>query len=176
MLSRAMNGKILIVAAAALLLAACESDGGSTGSGPTVQIDDSPRVASVGTGIVDSVTYEPGSQGELDAVVGSKVLFGYDRYDLSGLAQQVLREQADWMNKYPRVAITVEGHADERGTREYNLALGARRANAVKRYLGSLGVRDDRVRTISYGKERPEVVGSSEGAWSQNRRAKTVVE
>lgn len=118
----------------------------------------------------------PGSQRELEAMAGRRVYFGYDRYDLNGQAQQVLRNQAAWLKQYPQKNIIVEGHCDERGTREYNLALGARRANAVRRYLMVLGVDGDRIRTISYGKERPEVAASNETAWARNRRAITLVE
>ena len=90
-------------------------------------------------------------------------------------AVATLRKQASWLRKYPSTTVTIEGHADERGTREYNLALCERRANAVKEYLSTLGVSEDRMKTISYGKERPAVLGSNEWAWSQNRRAVTVV-
>jgi len=118
----------------------------------------------------------PGSQEDLTVNVGDRVYFGYDRYDLTPEALQQLQLQAQWLNQYPNVGITVEGHADERGTREYNLALGDRRANSVRDYLVSLGVSASRVKTISYGKERPEVPGSDAQSWAQNRRAVTHVE
>lgn len=117
----------------------------------------------------------PGSQEDLTVNVGDRVYFGYDRTDLTPEALQQLQLQAQWLNQYPNLSITVEGHADERGTREYNLALGDRRASAVRDYLVSLGVSASRVKTISYGKERPEVMGSDPQAWAQNRRAVTVV-
>ncbi|MBU6234829.1 MAG: peptidoglycan-associated lipoprotein Pal [Alphaproteobacteria bacterium] len=117
----------------------------------------------------------PGSQDDLTVNVGDRVYFGYDRYDLTPEALQQLQLQAQWLNQYPNVNITIEGHADERGTREYNLALGDRRANAVRDYLVSLGVSASRVNTISYGKERPEVAGSDAQSWAQNRRAVTHV-
>src|SRR5690606_13012106 len=108
--------------------------------------------------------------------VGDRVFFGYDRYDLAAEARATLEKQATWLQQYPNLVITIEGHADERGTREYNLALGERRANSVKNYLVALGVPASRITTISYGKERPAVVGSDEMAWSQNRRGVTVVQ
>lgn len=122
-----------------------------------------------------SGTAIPGSQDDLTVNVGDRVYFGYDRYDLTPEALQQLQLQAQWLNQYSSVSITIEGHADERGTREYNLALGDRRANAVRDYLVSLGVSASRVNTISYGKERPEVAGSDAQSWAQNRRAVTHV-
>jgi len=116
-----------------------------------------------------------GSQEDLTVNVGDRVYFGYDRYDLTPEALQQLQLQAQWLNQYPNTSITVEGHADERGTREYNLALGDRRANAVRDYLVSLGVSSSRVQTISFGKERPEVTGSDAQSWAQNRRSVTRV-
>ncbi len=118
----------------------------------------------------------PGSQEDLTVNVGDRVYFGYDRYDLTPEALQQLQLQSQWLAQYPNVNITIEGHADERGTREYNLALGDRRANAVRDYLTSLGVSGSRVKTISYGKERPEVAGSDAQSWAQNRRAVTHID
>ena len=117
----------------------------------------------------------PGSQQDLVVNVGDRVFFGYDQFDLSPEARATLERQAAWLKQYPNVNITVEGHADERGTREYNLALGEKRASSTKSYLMSLGVDGSRVNTISYGKERPAVPEASAAAWSQNRRAVTVV-
>lgn len=118
----------------------------------------------------------PGTQADFVVNVGDRVFFGYDQYDLSQEARDTLGRQANWLAQYANLRITVEGHADERGTREYNLALGERRANAVKNYLIALGVDAGRVTTVSYGKERPAVPGSNDTAWSQNRRGVTVVE
>jgi peptidoglycan-associated lipoprotein len=101
--------------------------------------------------------------------------FDYDKSEIKPEGRQVLQRQADWLKKYSNVTVTVEGHCDERGTREYNLALGERRATAVKKMLVALGVTPNRVSTISYGKERPAVPGSTEAAWAQNRRGVTVV-
>jgi len=118
---------------------------------------------------------EPGTQADLTVNVGDRVYFGYDRYDLTEEARMTLEQQASWLKRFPSLTITVEGHADERGTREYNLALGERRANSVQNYLVALGVDPRRIMTISYGKERPAVPGSNEAAWSQNRRSVTTV-
>ena len=116
-----------------------------------------------------------GSQEDLVINVGDRVFFGFDSYDLNSDAQQRLQDQAAWLKQYSDVSITVEGHCDERGTREYNIALGERRAQAMKNYLIGLGVSAGRISTISYGKERPAVLGSNDAAWDQNRRAVTVV-
>jgi peptidoglycan-associated lipoprotein len=117
----------------------------------------------------------PGSQQDLAQTAGDRVFFEFDRSDITPEAQQILQRQAEWLQHYPNVTVTIEGHCDERGTREYNLALGARRANAVKEYLVSLGVSAARVDTISYGKERPVCTESTEDCWAQNRRGVTVI-
>lgn len=118
----------------------------------------------------------PGSQQDLVVNVGDRVFFGYDQYNLTPEAQRTLELQAEWMKRYTSTTITIAGHADERGTREYNLALGDRRANSVKNYLVALGIDPRRVTTISYGKERPAVLGSNPSAWAQNRRGVTTVD
>lgn len=111
-----------------------------------------------------------------NAVNGQNVIyFDTDRYNVDSADMAALQTQAQYLAQYPNITITVEGHADERGTREYNLALGERRANAAKNYLVSLGVATNRIRTVSYGKERPVALGSNEAAWAQNRRAVSVV-
>ena len=116
-----------------------------------------------------------GSQEDFLASVSSdRVFFDTDKYDIDMEDQSVLRSQAQWLGANPGVNVTIEGHCDERGTRDYNLALGERRANAAKNYLASLGVNPARITTISYGKERPAAMGSDEQAWAQNRRAVTV--
>jgi peptidoglycan-associated lipoprotein len=117
----------------------------------------------------------PGSAEDFRVNVGDTVHFAYDQYSVQDADKATLQKQATWLNRYPQVRVSVEGHADERGTREYNLALGARRANAVKEYLVSLGVSTARVETISYGKERPICTESNESCWAQNRRGVTVV-
>jgi peptidoglycan-associated lipoprotein len=117
----------------------------------------------------------PGSAEDFRVNVGDTVHFGYNEYSIQDTDKGILGRQAAWLAKYPAVRVSVEGHADERGTREYNLALGARRANAVKEYLVSQGVSTGRVETVSYGKERPICTESNEACWAQNRRGVTVV-
>jgi peptidoglycan-associated lipoprotein len=106
--------------------------------------------------------------------VGDSVQFALDRYDLTPEAEATLQRQAALLQRHPQVAVTIEGHADERGTREYNLALGERRADTVRNYLIALGIPSDRIAVISYGKERPECPEASEGCWAKNRRGVTV--
>jgi peptidoglycan-associated lipoprotein len=117
----------------------------------------------------------PGSAQDFTVNVGDRIFFDTDSTSVRADAQQTLDRQAQWLARYPKYAITVEGHADERGTREYNLALGARRAAATKEYLASRGVPANRMKTISYGKERPVAVCDDISCWSQNRRAVTVL-
>ena len=119
----------------------------------------------------------PGSQEHFRQVMAGRdtIYFDTDMFNIDAQDQAALREQANYLSQFPNVRATVEGHADERGTREYNLALGERRANAAKNYLISLGVPAERVSTVSYGKERPSALGSNEQAWARNRRAVTIV-
>jgi peptidoglycan-associated lipoprotein len=117
----------------------------------------------------------PGSQQDLAQTAGDRVFFEFDRSDVTPEAQQTLQRQAEWLQHYPNVSVTIEGHCDERGTREYNLALGERRANAAKQVLVAAGIPSSRISTISYGKDRPVVPGSNEEAWAQNRVAITTV-
>jgi peptidoglycan-associated lipoprotein len=117
----------------------------------------------------------PGSQQDFIVNVGDRVFFETDSSELTEQARATLDKQAIWLNQYNRYAFTIEGHADERGTREYNIALGARRAQTVREYLVSRGVPAQRMRTISYGKERPVAVCNDISCWSQNRRAVTVL-
>ena len=117
----------------------------------------------------------PGSVQEFTASVGDRVFFDTDVTDLNAADQATLDKQAAWLNQYSRYAFTIEGHADERGTREYNFALGSRRAEAAKDYLIAKGVAASRMKTISYGKERPVAVCNDISCWSQNRRAVTVL-
>ena len=127
----------------------------------------------LGLGGAGSAT--PGSTQDFTVNVGDRIFFDLDSTSIRADAQQTLDRQAQWLARYPNYAITVEGHADERGTREYNLALGARRAAATKEYLASRGVPANRMKTISYGKERPVGVCDDISCWSQNRRAVTVL-
>ncbi|HEY0413111.1 MAG TPA: peptidoglycan-associated lipoprotein Pal [Allosphingosinicella sp.] len=120
----------------------------------------------------------PGSRGDfLQSVgqAGDRIFFATDQYDIDDQDRATLDAQAAWLQRNPNVRVTIEGHCDERGTREYNLALGDRRANAAKNYLAAKGVNPARMTTISWGKEKPEALGSDEQAWAQNRRAVTVV-
>ena len=117
----------------------------------------------------------PGSQRDFVQNVGDIVYFTTDSTDLTPEAQQTLAKQARWLQQYPQYTITIEGHADERGTREYNIALGARRATTVREYLSRSGINGQRIRTISFGKERPVAVCNDISCWSQNRRAQTVL-
>jgi peptidoglycan-associated lipoprotein len=118
----------------------------------------------------------PGSPQDFVVNVGDRVFFDTDSTDLSQQARATLDKQAEWLNHYSNYAFTIEGHADERGTREYNIALGARRAQNVRNYLISRGIAAQRMRTISYGKERPVAVCDDISCWSQNRRAVTVLD
>jgi peptidoglycan-associated lipoprotein len=151
-----------------LLLAACSSTPETAPAGPG-------GPGGPGTAGIGSRNILPGSQQDLEASAGDRVFFAFDRSDITPEAQQILERQADWLRRYPNVTVTIEGHCDERGTREYNLALGERRAQAVKNVLVASGIPAARISTISYGKERPAVVGSSEEAYAQNRRAVTTV-
>lgn len=118
----------------------------------------------------------PGSQADFLASVNGRdtIHFALDKYDIDSISADILRVQAGWLLKYPAKKATIEGHADERGTRDYNLALGERRANSAKAFLVSLGVDASRLTTVSYGKERPVDPASTEEAWAKNRRAVTV--
>jgi len=117
----------------------------------------------------------PGSQQDFIVNVGDRVFFDTDSSELTAQSRATLDKQAQWLNQYSNYAFTIEGHADERGTREYNIALGARRAQTVREYLASRGVQAQRMHTISYGKERPVAVCNDISCWSQNRRAVTVL-
>ncbi len=118
-----------------------------------------------------------GSQAHFSQVMAGRdvIFFDTDKFDIDSEDAAALRSQAEYLLQYGRATATIEGHADERGTRDYNLALGERRANAAKNYLVSLGVSENRLRTVSYGEERPAATGSNESAWARNRRAVTVL-
>tara|TARA_Y100001935_G_C17168258_1_gene438854 strand:+ start:292 stop:816 length:525 start_codon:yes stop_codon:yes gene_type:complete len=170
--------KFLISSILVLFIAACAtkpkdaadtSGSGSSSSDSSVSESEGTITETSGSGIVS------GSQEDLIVNVGDRVFFGYDSSDLDSDALELLQDQVAWLKQNSSVSITIEGHCDERGTREYNLALGEKRAQAVKNYLIGLGISPDRVSTISYGKERPAVVGSNDGAWAQNRRSVTTV-
>jgi len=168
-----MRLKFLALLAAAVLVAGCssapEQSTTTGGSGGTPATSSTPATQAQPAGP------RPGSQEELVATVGDRVFFDYDSSSVKPDGRTVLNRQAAWLKQYGSVAITIEGHCDERGTREYNLALGERRANAVKDYLVAQGISPSRVKTISYGKERPVALGSNEAAYTQNRRGVTMV-
>ncbi len=117
----------------------------------------------------------PGTQRDFSVNVGDLVYFSSDSSDLTPESQATLQKQVQWLRQYPQFTVTIEGHADERGTREYNIALGARRATTVRNFLAQNGIQASRLRTISYGKERPVAVCNDISCWSQNRRAQTVL-
>jgi len=155
-----LNFGILIAAGAALFLAACS--------------DDAPEPGAP-TDVSTSSAVDPSSLQYFQQTVGDRVFFETDSSRLTGVGQQTLQRQAQWLNENAVVNAVVEGHADERGTREYNLALGARRAESARSFLIAQGVAAGRISTISYGKERPDALCSAENCWSQNRRAVTVL-
>ena len=162
----------LALAGALLALAACSSKpepaagvpGGPGGFG-----------GPGGPGGISASRLGPGSQQDLAATAGDRIFFAYDSAEIAPEGQLILQRQAEWLRRYPNVTVTIEGHTDERGTREYNLALGERRAQAARNVLVALGIPASRLSTISYGKERPEIPGSGEEGYAQNRRAVTVV-
>jgi peptidoglycan-associated lipoprotein len=140
--------KAIAAVAALTMIAACSNE---------------QKVPDAGTSVA------PGSIGDFKQNVGDRVYFDTDLSNIREDGRGTLAKQAEWLKKYTNYPITIEGKCDERGTREYNLALGERRANAVRQYLVAQGIPADRIKTISYGKERPEVVGSDEGSWARNR-------
>ena len=175
MIIKLISGALLV-----FFLAACSTTpkdtADSSGSGSSSSSSDvSSEGGTVTETSPESASIVPGSQEDLIVNVGDRVFFNYDSSELDSDAQELLQDQVAWLKQYSDVSVIIEGHCDERGTREYNLALGEKRAQAVKNYLISLGISSDRVSTISYGKERPAVVGSNDGAWAQNRRSVTIV-
>ena len=161
-----MNVKLLGALAGLSLLAACANPtpstttGAATGSGTTAATTGGPP---------------PGTEEDLVANVGDRVFYAFNESQLSGDAHGTLDHQAQWLQQYPQVAVQVAGNCDDRGTEEYNLALGERRANAARDYLVARGVTSSRISTISYGKDRPVAQGDDEQAWAQNRNAITAV-
>jgi peptidoglycan-associated lipoprotein len=136
---------------------------------------EAPAPSTGSTGPTDGVVTPGSSEDFKRSVTSDTVNFGLDMYDIDSTARGILDSQVVWLQRYPNVRVTIEGHADERGTREYNLALGDRRANSAKNYLVARGISPSRLTTISYGKERPLALGSDEESYAQNRRAVTVV-
>ena len=166
-----MNTRVAtgLMPASTIALAACQKKAPEELPPPPTETAPAPAPAPSGPGV--------GSQQHFIDAVGQQntvVYFDTDQYNIDAEDQAKLQRQAQYFSQYSQVNFTIEGHADERGTREYNLALGERRANAAKNYLVSVGVPANRIRTISYGKERPVALGSNQAAWAQNRRAATV--
>jgi len=157
-----MNLKFLILLAAVLLVAACQQSQPTTGN-------------TAGAGAAGTATTSSQNAQQQMVSAGDRIYFAFDRSDITPESRQVLLRQAALLNQNPSWTVTIEGHCDERGTVEYNLGLGERRATATKQALVALGVAAGRLNVISYGKERPAVVGHNEQAWAQNRRAVTVV-
>jgi peptidoglycan-associated lipoprotein len=151
--------------AAVSVLAACASKPAENGSGSQGMTSTAPSTGSV----------VPGSEEDLVANVGDRVFYEFNSSALTEAGQTTLSKQADWLAKYPNVTVQVAGNCDDRGTEEYNLALGNRRANAAKDFLVAKGVSSSRLTTISYGKDRPTALGDDEQAWAQNRNAITAV-
>ncbi len=172
-----MRFSLVMTFAAALLLAACST--------PSEEASTTSGTGSSGTGTTQQTTQPttpstipgppPGSQEALTVEVGDRVFFDYDKYNIRPDQRGTVEALAAWLDANPSVTLTIEGHCDERGTREYNLALGERRANSVRDYLVALGINPARLSSVSYGEERPAVLGSNDSAWAQNRRGVFVV-
>jgi peptidoglycan-associated lipoprotein len=173
-----MFQRILALFAVAFLFAACETASnvsGDSASGSSTGSATGSATSSAASSSSSTTAATQMSDAEKLAQVGNTVYFGFDSSELDGEAQATLDRQAAFLNVNPTMVVIIEGHADERGTREYNLALGDRRAVSVRDYLLAKGLNAARIRTVSYGKERPSVVGSNEDSWAKNRRAATVL-
>jgi len=194
--------RFLLLAAGAALLTACETASeidaiasGASGSSATTSTASSGTASSgssdsssssssstsssgaSGSSSESTTTYSYDTDPKTALIkVGDRVLFGYDSSELDDDDRSVLDNQAKFLNQNPSLKVTIEGHCDERGTREYNLALGEKRASAVKDYLISVGINSERISVVSYGKERPQVLGSNKAAWSMNRRSVTTID
>ena len=187
--------RFLLLAAGAALLTACETASeidaiasgasgssattstASSGSSDSSSSSSSSSTSSSGASSDSTTTYSYDTDPQTALIkVGDRVLFGYDSSELDDDDRSVLDNQAKFLNQNPSLKVTIEGHCDERGTREYNLALGEKRASAVKDYLISVGINSERISVVSYGKERPQVLGSNKAAWSMNRRSGTTID
>ena len=166
-----MKIKLLAIAALGAFATACAS---TPPAEDTTPVEPPRSVEPADTGANQPAGPIPGTTEHFVQTAGDRVFFDLDRNDLSAEGRETLRRQAAWLASYPDARILIAGNCDERGTRDYNLALGERRANAAKNYLVSIGIPANRIRTVSYGKERPVALGSNEAAWAQNRRAATV--
>lgn len=166
--------RTLALVSALFIITACNTTNSAKNAGATGGSSDViAKKYDIESGDLEAFSNLPGSK--VGARAHDRVFFGFDSSVLSSDAQATLNRQVKWLKKNPDSKVTVEGHCDERGTREYNLALGDRRANAVKNYLVSSGISAGRITPISYGKERPAVVGSNHAAWAENRRGVTIV-
>ena len=173
-----------VLMASLLLLTACAGTDAMDDAAATPSTTTSTSSASDGAGDGSDIIAadvppiadpDPGTEGDLELNVGDRVFFATDSSELNEQSQITLQRQSEWLLRYPDIHVRIEGHADERGTREYNLGLGQRRANQTREYLISLGINANRLSTISYGKERPLALCSNENCWKQNRRAVTTV-
>lgn len=169
---------LAFVVGALFVLTACEStpskQSASSGDGASNVPSGGQKSRRSGKPPPAGFQIQPGSRQDFVINVGDRVFFGFDKSSLKPPARTTLEKQAVWLKKFPAVQVTVEGHADERGTREYNLALGERRANSARDYLVALGINPNRIRVVSFGKERPVALGHDENSWRQNRRGVTV--
>lgn len=166
--------RLVLIATAAASMAACASRPKPAPPAPAAPppppaAEPAPPTGAVGESVL------PGSERDFVINAGDRVYFDFDRFDLRTDAQPILDAQAAWLQRYPAVRVRIEGNTDDRGTREYNLALGARRANAVRDYLVAHGVTSDRIATVSYGKEQPLDPGTGEEAWAHNRNSHTAI-
>jgi peptidoglycan-associated lipoprotein len=167
--------RLAALVVAASLLTACSSKKNSAGLGLGANGQNPNAVGYAGGNRYGSGPVTPGTERDFTVNVGNKVFFETDSSRLTADAQETLRGQAKWLNQYPNHTITIEGHSDERGTREYNLGLAAKRAQMIKNFLAQQGVNSARLRTISYGKERPVAMCEDISCWSQNRRGVTLL-
>ena len=161
MMRKLSGAKIAVALCCVLALTACSKK-------------NTPNLEAANAGI-NGATSAPGTAGDFATNVGDRIYFVVDQADLTAEGEDTLRKQAAWLQQYPGVSIQVEGHSDERGTREYNIALSARRATAAREFLIAQGVEANRISSIAYGKERPAALCDAEQCWSQNRRAVTVI-
>lgn len=180
-MNKASLSKLIAVSALAISVVACTPKpkvDTATPTGPVQTQPTGPAYPTSPTGPVDGSgmgAAVPGSEQDFVINVGDRIYFDLDSYEVNAEAGMRLAAQASWLQRYPQITIRIEGNADERGTREYNLALGARRAESVRNYLISRGIPANRIDTISFGKERPIAEGSNESAWAQNRNARTAI-
>ncbi len=174
--------KLTGLLAVAVVLAGCTKDvkpvidgANVDGYGQVTGVDGNANGNNVGYG-ENGYGAGSGTQQDLVVNVGDRVFFGYDQANLTAEGRSILERQSEWLKQHSNLRVTLEGHTDERGTREYNLALGEKRANSARKYLMALGVDGSRIETLSYGKERPAALGANASAWAENRRSVTIVD